>query len=75
MDKDDFKQWKEDPVTIYFLKYLKDLAKYESTFIAESIASGEVIPVEDQYRISTSCMTLNQISDLDQELIENFYES
>ena len=73
MDKDSFNQWCEDPVTRYFTKYLKDLAKYESTFIADAIIDGEVIPLDDQIRISTLSQTLNQISEIGLDEIESFY--
>ena len=74
MDKDSFKQWSEDPVTRYFIKYLKDSARYESTFVAESILGGEVIPLDDQIRISTLSQTLQQISEIEFNEIERFYE-
>ncbi len=73
MDKDSFAQWLDDPVTEFFFKYLKDSAKFESTFIAEAIVSGEVVPLDDQIKISTLSMTLNQISEIGLEEIESFY--
>jgi hypothetical protein len=74
MDKDSFTQWLEDPVTRYFIKYLKDSAKAETTFIAEAIMSGEVIPLDDQIRVSTLNMTLVQISEIGFSEIQEFYE-
>ncbi len=73
MDKDSFSQWLDDPVTEFFFKYLKDSAKLESTFIADSIVSGEVIPLDDQIRVSTLSITLIQISEIGLEEIESFY--
>lgn len=74
MDKDSYAQWLDDPVTRYFIKYLKDSAKFESTFVAESIIGGEVIPLDDQIRISTLSQTLNQISEIGFDEIESFYK-
>ena len=73
MDEDSFKQWLEDPATRYFIKYLKDSAKFESAFVAESIIGGEVIPLDDQIRISTLSQTLQQISEIGFDEIESFY--
>jgi len=73
MDKDSFAEWLDNPVTEYFIKYLKDSAKEESTFLAEAILHGETIPLDDQIRVSTLSMTLMQISEIGLQEIETFY--
>jgi len=74
MDKDDFKEWLEHPITEKFKKYLKDSAKEESSIVADAILNGDVIPQEDQIRISTLAMTLVQISEIGLDEIEGFYK-
>lgn len=74
MTQDQWKEWKESPATEYFLKYLKDSVKEESSIVAETIASGGTLDVEEQIRIATICETLNRIADIELEEIEEFYE-
>jgi len=70
----DFKDWLDDPVTQEFIKYLKDSAKFESTILAEMIVGGDIVPLDDQLRISTLAITLNQISEITFEEIDSFYQ-
>jgi len=74
MDKDSFKLWQDDPVTEYFIKYLKDSAKAEAKFVADAIMAGETVPLDDQIRISTMSMMFSRIAEIDREEIEGFYE-
>lgn len=74
MDKDDFKEWKEDPVTEKFLQYLLDSAKEEAEFVTNAVLSGEIIPVEDQIRMATMSLMFNQIAVIDFEEMESFYK-
>lgn len=73
MDKDRFAEWLENPVTEYFIKYLKDSAKEESGLVADAIMNGDVVPVDDQIRVATLGMTLIQISEIDFQEIDTFY--
>jgi len=74
MDKDSFAEWLENPVTEYFIKYLKNSAKEEATFIADAILNGDIVPLDDQIRVSTLSMTLTQISEISFQEIESFYK-
>ena len=74
MEQIDFKDWLDDPVTQEFIKYLKDSAKFESTILAEMIVGGDIVPLDDQLRISTLAITLNQISEITFEEIDSFYQ-
>lgn len=74
MEQIDFKDWLDDPVTHEFIKYLKDSAKFESTILAEMIVGGDIVPLDDQLRISTLAITLNQISEITFEEIDSFYQ-
>jgi len=74
MEEIDFKDWLESNVTVYFLKYLQDSAKEESKLVAQTIVNGDVVPLDDQLRISTIAITLNQISEITFAEIEDFYE-
>ncbi len=74
MLKAEFDEWLEDPTTKYFIKYLKDSAKEESKIVADMILGGDVVPIDDQLRISTLAMTLIQIAEVSFEEIDGFYE-
>jgi len=73
MDKASFDDWLENPVTEYFRKYLIDSAKEESKMVADAILSGEIIPLDDQIRVSTMSMMFTRIAEIDLEEIESFY--
>jgi len=70
----DFKDWLDDPTTQYFIKYLKDSAKFEATILADMIMGGDIAPLDDQIRISTLAITLIQISEVSFDEIESFYK-
>lgn len=74
MDKADFEEWLESPATEYFRKYLIDSGKEESKMVADAILNGEVIPLDDQIRISTMSMMFTRIAEIDFDEIESFYE-
>ncbi len=74
MLKAEFDEWLEDPTTKYFIKYLKDSAKEESKIVADMIMGGDIVPIEDQLRISTLAMTLIQIAEVSFEEIDGFYK-
>ena len=74
MHKAEFDEWLEDPTTKYFIKYLKDSAKEESKIVADMIMGGDIVPLDDQLRISTLAITLIQIADVSFEEINGFYE-
>ncbi len=74
MLKAEFDEWLEDPTTKYFIKYLKDSAKEESKIVADMILGGDIVPIDDQLRISTLAMTLIQIAEVSFEEIDGFYE-
>ncbi len=74
MLKAEFDEWLEDPTTKYFIKYLKDSAKEESKIVADMILGGDIVPIDDQLRISTLAITLIQIAEVSFEEIDGFYE-
>jgi len=74
MDRGNFFEWLENPTTQFFFKYLKDSAKQESEFITGAIMNGEVVPLDDQIRLSTLSMTLIQISEISFDEIDTFYK-
>ena len=71
---DQFNEWLESPITEIFLKYLKDSAKEEAELITERIINGGQVSQEEQIRISTTCITLESISEITLEEIEEFYQ-
>jgi len=74
MLKAEFDEWLEDPTTKYFIRYLKDSAKEESKIVADMILGGDIVPLDDQLRISTLAITLIQIAEVSFEEIEGFYQ-
>lgn len=74
MHKAEFDEWLEDPATKYFLRYLKDSAKEESNILADMILGGNIVPLDDQIRISTLAVTLTQISDVSFDEVDGFYQ-
>jgi len=74
MIKAEFNEWLEDPATKYVFRYLRDSAKEESTIVADMILGGDVVPFDDQLRISTLARTLIQIAEVSFEEIDGFYE-
>lgn len=74
MLKAEFDEWLEDSTTKYFIKYLKDSAKEESKIVADMIMGGDIVPLDDQLRISTLAITLIQIADVSFDEIDGFYE-
>ncbi len=73
MDKSDFTDWKENPVTCYFLKYLKDSAQEEASMLADLIVGGDVVSEIEQAKVATLSMTLIHISEIEYEEITEFY--
>jgi len=73
MDKDEFADWLENPVTEYFVKYLIDSGKEESKMVADAILNGDIIPLDDQIRIATMSMMFTRIAEINLEEIEGFY--
>jgi len=74
MLKAEFDEWLEDPTTKYVFKYLNDSAKEESKIVADMILGGDIVPLDDQLRISTLAMTLTQIAQVSFEEVDGFYE-
>lgn len=72
--KDDFDDWLENPVTEYFMQYLKDSAKEEVDIITDAIFNGAIIPENEQISKSSICATLSTIADIRFEDIESFYQ-
>ncbi len=72
--KDQFTEWLEHPVTEVFLRYLKDSAKEEADLITDLIMNGGNVNEQDQIRVSTTCLLLNQISEIEIDEINEFYE-
>jgi len=69
-----WEEWMEHPATEMLLKYLLDSAKEESDLVAESILNGSIISELDQCRVSTTCVTLQRIAEIDLAEIEDFYK-
>lgn len=74
MEASEFKEWLENPVTQYFLKYLEDSAKEEAEGLKDTILSGSIPEIDTQMRVVTICATLNGIAHIDHQEIETFYE-
>lgn len=69
-----FSEWLEHPVTEIFIRYLKDSAKEEAELLTELILNGGTVNEKEQIRISTTCLMLNEISDITLEEINEYYE-
>jgi len=74
MNSQQFQEWLENPATEIFLKYLKDSAKDEAQLVSDTILNGSVFDVNEQIKISTVCITLNEISEITFEEIDDFYQ-
>lgn len=74
MEKKDLQEWLENPVTKYFLEYLKDSAEDEAKPIVNDILSGIIVEPMEQMRAATTCAILIRMSEIDYEEIEGFYE-
>jgi len=69
-----FQEWLESPVTEVFLKYLKDSADEEAELLKDAILNGAIFSEKEQAIKTTTCVVLNEISDIDLEEIESFYQ-
>jgi len=74
ISQNQFDEWLESPVTEIFRKYLKDSAKEEVDLVTNLIMGGGVVSDHEQIRVSTTSLILNQISEIDIEEINEFYE-
>lgn len=74
IEKEDFEDWLENPVTQYFKKYLSDSAKEEETLASASIVTGAILSEREQIRISTTYAVLDSIGDITLEEIQDFYK-
>ena len=74
IEKEDFEDWLENPVTQYFKKYLLDSAKEEEILASASIVTGAILSEREQVRISTTFSVLESISEITLEEIEDYYE-
>lgn len=74
LTEEQVKEWKENPISEIFFKYLADQVKETSTLLAERIADGGVVYPEEQIQISTECVTLQRITEIDASEINEFYE-
>jgi len=64
----------EHPATEMLIKYLNDSAKEESQLLSDAILNGSIISDLEQCRVSTICLTLRRIAEVDLEEIEDFYK-
>jgi len=64
----------EHPATEMLIKYLNDSSKEESQLLSDSILNGSIISDLEQCRVSTVCITLQRIAQIDLEEIEDFYK-
>jgi len=71
--KELFEEWLENPATEVFMKYLIDCATEESELLADSILNGSIISELEQVRVSTICVTLQRIAEIDYNEIEELY--
>ena len=69
-----FQEWVENPVTEDILKYLIDSAKEESDIIAQTIFNGGIVEESEQIRVASECITLQRVTEITFEEIEEFYE-
>lgn len=74
MNEIDFKEWLENPVTEYFKKYLNDYALKEAQKVAADILGGEILTDITQAKTIGECAGYNDISKIDLETIETFYD-
>ena len=74
IEKEDFEDWLENPVTQYLKKYLLDSAKEEEKLASASIVMGAILSEREQVRISTTYSVLESIGEITLEEIEDYYE-
>lgn len=74
IEKEDFEDWLDNPVTQYFKKYLLDSAKEEEALASASIVTGAILSEREQVRISTTFSVLEGIGEINLEEIQEFYE-
>lgn len=73
MNEDEWKEWRENPITNYFFKYLKNESRAEAVMLADIIQNGNILSESEQIQISTECATLIRIADIEYDDIESFY--
>ena len=71
--KEEFNEWLDSYITLYFMDYLMDSIKDESTQLAEGIASGGIFTEAEQVGIAATCATLQRIAEINYDEIEDFY--
>ena len=74
INPEQFSEWLEDPATLIVLKYLKDSATSEVELLTEGIKGGAILSEGEQIRVSTIIATLERISEIELEEIEEFYK-
>jgi len=74
LTQEQFSEWLDDPVTEIFLKYLKDSINEEAELVAERIKGGGTMSDIEQTRIGTTCVTLEQIAEIELSEIIEFYK-
>ena len=73
--KEDYLEWKTNPQTKKFLKYLEDFSQRLAQNHNDLFVMGNRCSEEDFYRDSERAKTLDDIINLDIEDIEGFYDA
>ena len=75
MNKDDFDQWKTDPLTKQVLNYLEDVIDSLDENYLEAFKTGSYTDEETFYRDSERRITIYEFINLEYEDMEAFYET
>lgn len=70
MNKEAFNEWKENPDTQYFLKFLENRKRSIAEDQVDKLMNNQTIPAEVQIFIKGQATTINEILDLDYETVE-----
>ena len=73
IDQEEFQEWRKSAMTEQFMKYLEDSIKEEAEILVETISNGGVVEEKEQIRVSSMCLTMRRIIEIDSDEIEDFY--
>lgn len=73
IEKESWEEWLEHPITEQFRRYLKDSSNQEVTLLTDSIKGGAILSEKEQVSVSVLYRTLEEISEIDYEEINDYY--
>lgn len=69
MNVEQFQQWKDDPLTLLFMQYLRDYRQD----LMERWAQGSIVEPSEQLMAIARCQVAEEITTLDDNSVSEFY--